>query len=82
MNHNNPRDARQGAYLKAMGMISGVADMTYIRPDGSGITYIEFKTERGSQSKSQKWWQEVVEKAGCKYVIVRNFEDFTKSLAY
>lgn len=76
MNHNNPRDARQGAYLKAMGLISGVSDMTYIHPDGSGITFIEFKAERGSQSKSQKWWQGVVEKAGCRYIVIKTLEQF------
>lgn len=82
MNHNNPRDARHGASLKVMGLVAGVADMTYIHPDGSGVTFLEFKAERGTQSKSQKWWQSTVEQAGCKYMIVKSFEDFTKSLAF
>lgn len=82
MNHNNPRDARHGASLKVMGLVAGVADMTYIHPDGSGVTFLEFKAERGTQSKSQKWWQSAVEQAGCKYMIVKSFEDFTKSLAF
>ena len=82
MNHNNPRDARHGASLKVMGLVAGVADMTYIHPDGSGITFLEFKAERGKQSASQVWWQSTVERANCKYMIIKSFEDFTKSLAY
>ena len=80
MNHNNPRDARHGASLKVMGLVAGVADMTYIHPDGSGITFLEFKAERGKQSASQVWWQSTVESANCKYKIIKSFEDFTESL--
>jgi len=82
MNHNNPRDAKHGASLKVMGLVAGVADMTYIHPDGSGVTFLEFKAEKGKQSASQVWWQSTVERANCKYMIIKSFEDFTKSLAY
>jgi len=78
MNHNNPRDARQGAQLKVMGMVSGVADMTYL--SNSGPIFLEFKTPTGRQTERQKWWQAQVEAAGYRYCIIRKFEDFTKSL--
>lgn len=82
INHNNPRDAKHGAALKVMGLVAGVADMTYIHPDGSGVTYLEFKGEKGRQSQSQVWWQGQVEAAGCNYKIIKSVEDFTKSLVY
>jgi hypothetical protein len=78
MNHNNPRDARQGAQLKVMGMISGVADMTYLSK--SGPIFLEFKTATGRQTDRQKWWQSQVENAGYRYCIIRNFEEFVKSI--
>lgn len=81
MNHNNPRDARHGASLKVMGLVAGVADMTYIHPDGSGVTFLEFKAEKGRQSASQVWWQSAVERSGCNYKIIKSFEDFRESLA-
>ena len=82
MNHNNPRDARHGASLKVMGLVAGVADMTYIHPDRSGVTFLEFKAEKGRQSASQMWWQSTVERSGCNYKIIKTFEEFTKSLAF
>lgn len=76
MNHNNPKDARHGAQLKAMGMIAGVADMTYL---GNGFAhFLEFKTEKGKQTAKQKEWQEIVEYAGFRYTIIRNLQDFKK----
>ena len=82
MNHNNPRDARHGASLKVMGLVAGVADMTYIHPDGSGVTFLEFKADKGRQSASQMWWQGQIERSGCNYKIIKTFEEFTKSLAF
>jgi len=78
MNHNNPRDARQGAQLKVMGMISGVADMTYLSK--SGVIFLEFKATKGVQSAKQKWWQSQVKAAGYRYYIIKSFEDFVKSI--
>ena len=75
MNHNNPRDARQGSYLKALGMVKGVADMTYLRPRGETV-FIEFKTASGRQSDAQKDWEKKVLSAGCKYYICKSLEHF------
>jgi len=74
MNHNTPKDARNGAILKGMGLVKGVADMTYLSDFGAIL--IEFKTEEGKQSKDQKEWQKIVEYAGYKYVIVRSLKHF------
>ena len=50
MNHNNPRNAINGSLLKTMGMVAGVADMTYLHPDG--VKFIEFKVDGGKQSEA------------------------------
>ena len=78
MNHNNPRDARHGAQLKAMGLVAGVSDMTYLSK--SGPVFLEFKTPTGKQTPKQKEWQSQVESAGYKYEIIRSFQDFLSIL--
>lgn len=75
LNYQNPKDARHGAELKGMGLISGVADMTYLHRDGT-VTYFEFKTPTGRQSEAQIAFQEVVERRGARYLIVRSLEEF------
>ena len=64
--------------LKAMGLVAGVSDMTYLSK--SGPIFLEFKTETGKQTTKQKEWQSTVEAAGYRYVIIRSFADFAKSL--
>jgi hypothetical protein len=74
-NYNNPPNAIQGAMLKGLGLTKGVADLTYLLPDGK-MLFIEMKTEIGIQSKEQIAWQELVESLGFEYVICRSFEQF------
>ena len=50
-NFNNPRNAIQGAKLKTMGLVSGVADLTLLHK--SKTYFFELKTTTGRQSKSQ-----------------------------
>lgn len=86
MNYNNPKNAAHGAMLKGMGLIKGVADMTYVKPSrcadcpeswpGYDLTFIELKTDTGRQSSAQKEWQAQVEAVGAKYEIVRTVEEF------
>jgi len=52
--------------------------MTYLSK--SGPIFLEFKTPTGRQTDRQKWWQSQVEAAGYRYEIVRNFEEFVKSI--
>lgn len=73
LNHNNAASAIQGSILKAMGMVAGVADMTYLT---TPVTFIEFKTENGKQSQPQKHWQQLVESKGYRYIIVRSQAEF------
>ena len=78
LNHNNPRSRSNGYFLKNIGLTAGVADMTYLSPKGA--VFLEFKTPKGKQSLSQKWWQGVVEAVGYRYVVIRSVEDFQRVL--
>jgi VRR-NUC domain len=72
---NNPPNRIQGAMLKGMGLVAGVADFVYLMPFGRTL-FIELKTEKGTQSEEQKTWQNTVESIGFEYVVCRTFEDF------
>ena len=79
MNHNTPKNAAHGAHLRAIGMVSGVADMTYLF--AGGVIFLEFKAPSGGrQSEAQIQWQNTVTKIGCKYEIIRSIEDFYKAI--
>lgn len=74
MNHQNPKSAMAGRQLKKMGLIPGVADLTYLSPQGA--IFIELKSEDGRQSQYQKEWQSKVENAGYTYHVVKSISDF------
>lgn len=67
------RDARSGKRLKMEGVLPGVSDITALI--GNKTYYIEVKTEKGIQSKSQKEFQRNVEAQGHDYLIFRSLED-------
>ena len=72
--NNNPRNAIDGSLRKSMGMIKGVAD-TCLLWNGKAY-FIEFKDEKGKQSKSQEIWQRTIEKQNFNYFIIRTFNEF------
>lgn len=76
MNYNNAKNQAHGAILKAMGMVSGVADMTYL--SRAGAVFIELKTESGIQSATQKEWERLVCSRGYAYHVVRSVDEFKK----
>ena len=78
LNLNNPRSRSNGYFLKNIGLTAGVADMTYL--SRKGAVFLEFKTPKGKQSLSQKWWQERVESVGYRYVVIRSIEEFQNLL--
>ena len=79
MNYNNAKNQAHGAILKAMGMVSGVADMTYL--SARGAVFIELKTEVGEQSEAQKKWERLVRSRGYAYYVVRSVEEFKELIA-
>ena len=79
MVHNTPRNKIDGARLKAMGMVAGVADMVYLNPNGL-VTFIEFKTDKGRQSPEQKDFERKCYEWGYAYEIVRTFDEFKAAI--
>lgn len=79
MVHNTPRNKIDGARLKAMGMVAGVADMVYLNPNGP-VTFIEFKTDKGIQSPEQKDFERKCYEWGYAYEIVRSLDDFKAAI--
>lgn len=75
MNYNNPPNKIQGAMLKGMGLVAGVADMSLLL-DGGRIAFIEFKTADGKQSPKQVEFQAVCNQLAIPYHIARSFQDF------
>ncbi len=75
------RNAKEAAIMKSEGVTAGVADMLLLTPRGKyGALCIEFKTDDGAQSESQKEWQRAAEENGNKYVIVCSLEEFIKAV--
>ena len=77
--HNEGKKTKQQAAKdKAMGIISGAADMNLdlARRSYHGLR-IEFKSVSGSQSAKQARVQVALEKNGYLYKVVRTFEEFT-----
>ena len=75
------RDAATGSILKKEGVKAGAADLCILIP-GSPV-FVEVKTSKGYQQKSQKAFQEKVESLGFKYFIWRSVDDavsFVKSI--
>lgn len=84
-------DRVRGAIAKAEGVQAGVADLILHLPSVSHyyngelqeepFTYhalaVELKTKTGRQSQDQKIFQRYFEAAGGKYLVVRDFDDFT-----
>lgn len=77
------RILREAVTLKKEGVVAGVSDLILLFPSsGYHGLCIEMKTDDKSsrQSKSQKEWQQLVESAGYKYIICRNFDDFESEI--
>jgi hypothetical protein len=75
MNYNNPPGAFQGAQLKSMGMLAGIADMTYLA-SGNYPYFLELKLPNGKQSQQQIEFAKNIELRGGIYAVVRSIEDF------
>ncbi|MCI7652770.1 MAG: VRR-NUC domain-containing protein [Bacteroidales bacterium] len=81
--HHSPNEGllmkhdRDGAKRKAMGMRPGFPDFIFLLPNRVyPFLALELKSEKGRQSDHQKEYQQAVEQAGGKYVIVRSLDEF------
>lgn len=75
LQHNNPRNAVEGAKLIGMGMQKGVSDMVYLAK-GNFPYFLELKIEKGKQTPEQIAWQRAVEERGAIYTIIRSVDEF------
>ena len=73
--NNNSANGIKGAMNKAMGVVAGVADMCYLKPEGQTV-WIEWKTESGRQSPEQVKFQQLCLSLGHEYHIVRSEQEF------
>lgn len=60
--------------LKAEGLLSGVSDLVLVHDDG--VAFLEAKTEKGTQSDTQRLFEAMVKAMGFTYLIFRNFDEF------
>lgn len=80
-NEGNRESKTDGAYRKALGLVSGVSDLILLVPNEYfHALSIEMKTEIGKQSDAQIVWQQKVENQGYKYVVIRSLEGFKKEI--
>jgi VRR-NUC domain. len=75
MNYNNPKNAKHGAILVGMGLLKGIADMTYLAK-GNFPYFLEFKALKGSQTLDQRCWGRAIKRRGGIYVVIKTFEQF------
>lgn len=68
------RDAVTGAYLKAEGVLPGIADLAVIAPSGK-MGWLEVKAPRGRLSEEQKWFADFVRARGHEFAVVKDLGD-------
>ena len=77
--NNNSMNGIKGAMNKAMGVVPGVADMCYLKPEGR-TCWIEWKTDTGKQSEEQKRIEKICRTLGHEYHKVRKEEEFLNNI--
>lgn len=70
------RNLREAAKLKRTGVLAGVSDLIVLLPNKA--IFLELKTPKGKQQKSQKDFQRDVEALGFDYHIARSVEEVKK----
>ena len=83
--HHSPnggyRTAYEGKAFKSMGTRAGFPDLIFLLPRGKHpFLCIEFKTDKGRQSESQKAYQQAVESVGAVYAVCRSFDEFKSTI--
>lgn len=73
-NNNNSVNRVAGNKMKAIGVVAGVSDFTYILH--GCVVFIEMKTDVGQQKTEQKDFMNKVQSREHLYFIIRSFEAF------
>lgn len=61
--------------MKATGLLAGASDLVVIFPNGK-LSFVELKTEKGTQSDKQKDFEKRVTDLGYEYKLIRTLEEF------
>lgn len=75
-NNNNSVNSISGNKMKALGVVKGVSDFTFI--DVEQVVFIEMKTEEGRLKPEQIDFRDKVTARGHLYFVIRTFEAFVK----
>ena len=85
--HHSPNEGllmkhdRDGAKRKAMGMRPGFPDFIFLMPNRQyPYLAMELKSEKGRQSDHQKEYQQAVENAGGRYMVIRSLDEFIREI--
>lgn len=76
-NNNNSFNRVAGNIAKSMGVVAGVSDMELLW-DGGRVIFIEFKTEKGTQSEEQKKFADMCIGLGHMYLVIHSLNEFKK----
>lgn len=75
------RDKATGSKLKAEGVLAGVSDLIFLKPNRFyGALLIEMKTPKGRQQETQKEWERKITADGYKYVVCRSVSEFMQEI--
>ncbi len=76
------RSRKTASEMKAEGVVSGVSDLILLKSNRDyGALLIEMKTPKGSQTDTQKKWQQTITAdGGYKYVVCRSLDDFMREV--
>ena len=75
------RHDRDGAKRKAMGMRAGFPDFIFLLPNKVyHYMALELKVGKNKQSEHQKEYQQAVEQAGGRYVVIYSLEEFVSAI--
>ena len=69
------RNVREAQHLKAEGVLSGVADLVVLLPQGKSL-YIEMKVKGNRQTSNQKDFQKKAIALGHTYAVCYTFDEF------
>ena len=83
--HHSPnggaRSESEGARFKEMGVRKGFPDLILLIPNRHHpYLCLELKTDKGRQSESQRYYQQLVTEAGGLYVVIRSKEEFASTV--
>lgn len=73
------RSAPEGAILKKLGVLPGVADLVVLMP-GATAGFIELKSMRGVQRESQREFALRVKALGFRYALCRTSREFEETM--